>query len=130
MSSLDKIADELKALMYETSRSHSPSRGEVVVIEYKILEGKYKGKCVWLGFSFHGGEEAYPEYPPHWIHISPPHDDGGGGSVESYTTSEHGQEKHWVALSRPPSDFWDKLPTKHMSQYLHIHVSRFCERLK
>lgn len=129
MSSLDKVANELEMEGYESFRFSSP-QGEVVAIKYKILTGKHKDKEMWLGFSFHGGEESYPEYPPHWIHISPPHDDGFGGAVQSYTTNDNGVEMQWLALSRPPRDFWDNLSTKHMSQYLQIHISRFCSYLQ
>ena len=63
----------------------------------------------------------YPEYPPHWLHVSPPLNDNKGGAVETYRTSD-GRE--WLAMSRPPGAIWDRLPTKHMSMYIQEHLRR------
>ena len=72
-----------------------------------------------VGVSFQ--EEGYPEYPPHWIHVSPPLDDQKGGVVENHTDS---QGRMWLAMSRPPGDLWDRLPTKHMSSFISEHLRR------
>ena len=71
------------------------------------------------------GREAYPEYPPHWIYISPHIDDNRGGAVEKYT-DDHG--RNWIVLSRPPGDFWDRLATKHISHFYFRSSSTFLER--
>lgn len=78
-----------------------------------------------LGISFHGAEH-YPEYPPHWIHVSPPIDDGMGGAVHRYQDEEG---RDWIALSRPPTDLWDLLPTKSMYAFMNEHVRRFWARV-
>ena len=118
-SNISQIKKELESLGYETRLSDSP-QGKVVSFSYTVETGSHKGKQVRLGISLHGSE-AYPEYPPHWIHLTPPIDDGRGGVAERY--SANGQE--WIALSRPPGEIWDQLPTKHMSAYLNEHLRRF-----
>ena len=131
MSGVESILGELQALGngYAPYIADTP-KGKVVVIDYRIPLGKYKGEKVLLGFSQHGGE-GYPEYPPHWIHISPPYDDQLGGAVESYIgRNREGQECSWMALSRLPKEMWDQLPTKHMCYYLDYHIRNFCKGLK
>ena len=117
---IDRIKSELEALGYETCLSDSP-HGEVVYFTYIVETGSWKGKPLTLGISMQGNE-SYPEYPPHWIHLTPPIDDGKGGAVEKYFDVK-GRE--WVALSRPPGEIWDQLPTKHMHAYLNEHLRRF-----
>ena len=72
---------------------------------YEIEAGTHKGEEVTVGVSFQ--EEGYPEYPPHWIHVTPPLDDGRGGSTQEHTDA-HGRS--WLAMSRPPGPVWDNLP--------------------
>ena len=117
---VEKIANELRGLGIETSFLDSP-RGKIVVFPYMIDVGSHKDECVQIGLSMHGNE-LYPEYPPHWIHISPAIDDQRGGAVEAYTDS-HGCD--WITLSRPPGDLWDNLATKHISHFLSDHLRRF-----
>lgn len=90
----------------------------VVAFDYQMESGTHRGKEVRVGVSFQ--EEGYPEYPPHWIHINPPIDDQRGGAKCGYI--ENGRE--WLAMSRPPGDIWDQLPTKHMSAYISEHLRR------
>ncbi len=128
MSALEKIKCELEGLSYSPFYIDTP-QGKTVVINYHVLVGKYKGKQILLGFSLQ--EEGYPEYPPHWIHISPPYNDQKGGTTQTYTHPDNrGENQEWLALSRPPQDFWDQLPTKHIKHYLDLHISRFCKELK
>ena len=108
---LERIKSELEALGYETWYSKCP-RGDMVVFGYEVEVGSYRGREVLIGLSFQEG--GYPEYPPHWLSISPPVDDGKGGTVERYC--EDGRE--WVSMSRPPGRMWDELRTKHMHSYL------------
>lgn len=117
-NSTDRIRAELESIGYETSVFESP-HGVVVAFQYEIEVGSHRGKEVSLGVSFQ--EEGYPDYPPHWIHVSPPLSDQNGGSVQSYTDSGGRQ---WLAMSRPPGELWDRLPTKHMSSFLSEHVRR------
>ena len=129
MYSLGKIWDELKDLEYDPFHMVTPQGVGVVVINYLIPTGKYFGEEVLLGFSFK--KEGYPEYPPHWIHISPPCNDHLGGSVQPYQCPDrNGVQCNWLALSRPPGQLWDNLPTKHMKYYLDFHVNRFLKNLK
>ncbi len=72
-----------------------------------------------MGLSFQ--EDSYPDYPPHWIHITPPLNDGKGGSVQTYTDD---QGREWLAMSRPPGEVWDRLPTKHMDFFIKEHLRR------
>lgn len=128
MSSIERITEELKGLDYIPFRRETP-QGEAVFIEYYVQTGKYEGKKVLLGFSFQ--EEGYPEYPPHWIHISPPYDDQRGGSTQIHSFSDDQNIKHkCLALSRPPGELWDKLLTKNMKNYLDFHITGFCNQLK
>lgn len=114
---INRIKAELEALGYKTSWSDGP-RGKVVSFDYTIETGSHKGKQVSVGVSFQ--EAGYPDYPPHWIHITPPIDDGRGGVVERYNAN--GRE--WLAMSRPPGDIWDQLLTKHMGTYISEHLRR------
>ena len=116
---IDLIKKELESLGYET-RLFESGQGIVVSFSYKVETGSYQDKQVTVGISMHGSGQ-YPECPPHWIHLTPPIDDGKGGTVQKY--SKNGRE--WVAMSRPPGDMWDQLPTKHMSVYLNDHLRRF-----
>ena len=117
--SLAKVEEELRQCGYITYRQQSP-HGEVVAFEYKVQAGSKKECLVQLGFSMQ--EVHYPDYPPHWIHVHPPVDDGQGGAVNSYQ-DEAGRA--WRALSRPGADIWDKAKTKHISVYMQEHVRRF-----
>ena len=115
-----RIKRELESLGYATQLSDSP-QGKVVSFNYIVEAGTRTGELATVGISMQG-IEPYPEYPPHWIHVTPPLDDGKGGVVTKYHDN-NGRE--WVALSRPPSDIWDRLPTKHMYAYLNEHLRRF-----
>lgn len=118
-NSVDLVREELEALGHSTNLFDGP-RGTVVSFDYIIEAGSHKGERVLVGVSFQ--EEGYPEYPPHWVHVTPRIPDGKeGGVVQEYTDNE-GRE--WLAMSRPPGDIWDKLPTKHMASYKSEHLRR------
>ena len=87
--------------------------------DYEIETGSHMGTTVVIGVSFQ--EADYPNYPPHWIHVTPPIDDGRGGAVETYSDE---QGRVWLAMSRPPGDLWDQLPTKHMRAFVREHLRR------
>lgn len=116
---IEQVQAELESLGYETSVSASP-QGTVVSFLYTVETGSHKGRQVTLGLSL--GDGQYPEYPPHWIHLTPPIDDGKGGTTAAY---QDASGREWIAMSRPPGDIWDRLPTKHMYSYLNEHLRRF-----
>lgn len=122
--SFDQIFRELKALGREPTSFDSP-QGRVAAFNYRIEVGRHRGKTVTLGVSLQGAEQ-YPEYPPHWLHLTPPIDDLKGGAIVRYTDDEGRQ---WIAMSRPPGPLWDRLPTKHMSTFLSEHVRRFWKNI-
>ena len=115
---IGRVQSELWDLGYQTSIRNS-RQGIVVEFDYLVEVGSRKGETFRFGISFQ--EKGYPEYPPHWIHVSPPVDDGRG-NVRRYRT-DNCQE--WSAMSRPPSDIWDRLPVKDMKNYMNEHVRRF-----
>ena len=115
---ITQIQAELDSLGYITSVFDGPN-GKVVSFGYTIETGSHKGTPVKIGVSFQ--EAKYPEYPPHWVHISPPINDGRGGSVQSYESSD-GQQ--WLAMSRPLGVMWDRLRTKHMSVFISEHLRK------
>ena len=115
-ASIERVSGELIALGYDTECFVSP-QGPVVAFNYDIETGSHRGESVTVGLSFQ--EEGYPEYPPHWIHVTPPIDDGRGGSTQRY---EHPSGREWLAMSRPPGPRWDRLPTKNMQAFIHEHL--------
>ena len=119
--SIRKIRAELEALGYATHEFATDTHGPVVYFQYQIDVGSRHGDTITLGLSMHG-DGLYPEYPPHWIHVTPPINDQRGGAVHSYVDHE-GNE--WIAMSRPPGDLWDELPTKHIEVFLNEHIRRF-----
>ena len=116
--SVERVRRELDSSGYNTTVFDS-QQGKVVSFDYRIETGSHKGTPVEVGVSFQ--EEGYPEYPPHWVHVRPPIDDGKGGVIQNYV-DVHGRQ--WVAMSRPPGDIWDRLPTKHMDAYIKEHLRR------
>ena len=112
-----RVQRELESLGYETQTFNS-GMGVVAAFNYTIEAGSHKGRPVLVGVSFQ--EEGYPDYPPHWIHVSPPIPDGRGGSVQTYEMAGC----QWLAMSRPPGRIWDQLRTKHISGYISEHLRK------
>ena len=77
-ASIDKVQAELEALGFTTSVFDTPQR-RVVSFNYVIEVGPRKGTELTVGIGFQ--EEGYPEYPPHWIYVTPPLADGKGGAI-------------------------------------------------
>lgn len=115
-ASVNKVRGELESAGYKTQQFDSPL-GAVVAFDYSIETGSRRGESVLVGVSLQG-EEGYPEYPPHWIHINPPLSDGKGGSVRKYEIDG----RQWLAMSRPPGVVWDRLLTKDMQVYIEEHL--------
>ena len=116
---LQQVQQELTECGYATYVVEGV-KDEIIAFPYEVSSGRYRGKKVEIGLSMQ--EVNYPEYPPHWIHITPTIEDQRGHPGKQYTDS---RGRQWVAFSRPPSDFWDRSPTKHMSVYLQEHLRRF-----
>ena len=118
-AALEKIQRELEALGFETYGVEG-APVEVVAFPYKPQKGRYLDDEFQVGLSFHEGD--YPEFAPHWIHVTPPiteqHGDPGMNYVDIIG-------RQWVAFSRPPADFWDQLPEKNMANYVTLHLRRF-----
>ena len=120
-----QIQDELIALGYPSEVIEGETSGgpqKVVVFEYAVRSGRFKGENRTMGISTQCEAVGYPEVPPHWLFIHPPITDTRDGNNHGVNTFG-GMD--WVALSRPPGAFWDKLRTekKNMKGYME-HVSR------
>ena len=113
-----RIQEELNSLGYRTEMFDALNR-TVVSFDYTIETGPHKGMKVTVGLSLQ--ETGYPEYPPHWIHVTPPLNDRRGGAVQQHSDP---QGREWLAMSRPPGVLWDQLPTKHMNAYIEEHLRR------
>ena len=72
---ISRVRSELADLGYETS-IRGWTQGTVIEFDYRVEVGNRRGETFRLGISFQ--ENGYPEYPPHWIHVSPPVDDSPG----------------------------------------------------
>lgn len=107
---------ELEEAGYETRLLQTP-HGQAVTFDYRIENGSHTGKIVRIGIS--GPDGPYPEYPPHWVHISPPIGDGKNTHAQYQV-----EGKNWLPLSRPPNDFWDRRKERNMTVYLSDHLRR------
>ena len=116
---LRQIKKELEECGFTTYNVEGVS-DDIVAFQYKVPTGRYSGRVVDVGLSMQ--ELDYPEHPPHWIHVTPPIEDSRGRPGKQFSDSNG---RPWVAFSRPPADFWDNAPTKHMLVYLHEHLRRF-----
>ena len=127
---MQKVAAELHALdpeldpIVEQFTGFAPDSGNAVVIRYKVPTGRYKGGVFGMAFSFQ--ETAYPEYPPHFIHVAGLPSQG----LTPHAVHQHGGME-WKVFSVPPNDFWDALPMaeKNMRTYMRRHVPRFWSQL-
>ena len=115
--SILKVRAELISLGYELFE-FDWQNGRVVAFQYTIEAGSNTGTSVLVGLSFQ--EEGYPEYPPHWVHVSPPIADHHGGGHAYHT--DDGRE--WLAMSRAPGTAWDRLLQKDMGSYVAEHLRR------
>ena len=116
---LQQIQQELRACGFETYLVEG-SPEAVIAFPYIPQRGRYAGQQFNVGLSFQ--EVDYPEYAPHWIHVSPAIEERHGPPGRQYKDK---QGRKWVAFSRPPADFWDHLPSKNMENYVNLHLRRF-----
>ena len=93
---------------------------EVIAFPYVPRSGRYAGRRFDVGLSLQ--EADYPEFAPHWIHVTPVIEEKHGTPGMKY---DDARGRSWVAFSRPPADIWDNLPRKNMSNYLALHLGRF-----
>ncbi|MXW01495.1 MAG: hypothetical protein F4X59_18080 [Holophagales bacterium] len=124
---LETVARELAELGIEARVvSWNGAGGAGVVFQLRAPSGRLKGRTLQIGLSFQ--ENAYPEYPPHFVHFHQEEVEG----TEFTRHSEHGFEGAlWWAFSFPPSDFWDGLdpPQKNMRTFVRRHLYRVLEQL-
>ena len=92
----------------------------VVTFDCTVPVGRFRGQRLRVGISTQCEAVGYPETPPHWIFISPPITDTQDGANHGLCTFDG---RDWVALSRPPGEFWDKAANKGMHAYLE-HLSK------
>ncbi|WP_419165026.1 hypothetical protein [Candidatus Palauibacter sp.] len=98
--------------------------GEAVVFPFDVLSGRFRGTVLDIGLSFQ--EAAYPEYPPHFIHVR---------SLDATNKTRHSEHEFegalWWTFSAPPSNFWDALEPsqKNMRTYVRRHLLRFLDEL-
>ena len=126
MNPLEQISEELRGLGYEPVRFSLDgfTAGELVGIDYQPTCGRYKGQLFKVGIGFQ--ENAYPEYPPHFIGVA----NLSGPNIRVH--SSHRRENYeWSMFSVPPNDFWDSLPSsdKNMKTYVRRHLARFWSQL-
>ena len=125
---LETIARELRELGIEARivPSWNGMGGAGVVFPLRAPSGRFKGKILQLGLSFQ--EDAYPEYPPHFVHFRQAEIEGTNFTKHSAHEFEGAE---WWAFSFPPSDFWDRLAPseKNMRTYVRRHLFRVLEQL-
>ena len=129
------MAEELVELGYRPDPFTAPEQqgaADGVRFEYRIEDGSRTGDTVTLAFAVHENEGEWSEVAPHWLYISPPdtvlaeqvRGAQSPGAVETYQLAD---SHEWMAISAPPSDFWDRIDTpdgKDTKAYLDRHIRR------
>ena len=122
---VDTIDRELRELGIESRVVRwNGTGGEAVIFPFEVLSGRFRDTTFDVGLSFQ--ESAYPEYPPHFIHVR------GLDATSKTRHSEHEFEGAlWWTFSAPPSNFWDTLEPsqKNMRTYIWRHLLRFLDQL-
>ncbi|MCY4463598.1 MAG: hypothetical protein OXC26_24865 [Albidovulum sp.] len=131
----ERIAAELAELRYDTSPFAAPKQqggASGVRFPYRIEDGSRAGDTVTLALAMHQCEGEWPEVAPHWLYLSPPDPVlgelvKGSRSPGAIQTFQCADGLDWMAISAPPSDFWDRIDTpdgKTMETYLNTHIRR------
>ena len=131
----ERIAAELAELRYRTSPFTAPQQqggAAGVRFQYRIEDGSRAGDTVTLALAMHQNEGEWPEVAPHWLYLSPPDPVlaelvKGSRSPGAIQTFQCADGHDWIAISAPPSDFWDRIDTpngKNMEAYLNRHIRR------
>lgn len=124
MTPLQTVAAELRGLPtlanVRVATENPFIRGAAVVFDYPVSNGRYKDRTFAVAVGFQ--EDAYPEYPPHFIYVA----DLDNPGIRVHSSFDHAGHK-WSAFSVPPSDFWDSLAQtdKNMRTYVNRHLPRF-----
>lgn len=125
MNPLEQVSKELRELGFKPRIEALGGFGSgLVVIDYDIGTGRYKGQTFKVGIAFQ--EDAYPEYPPHFV---------GVANLSSPRLPVHSAyccgNDTWSLFSVPPSDFWDSLRSaeKNMKTYVRRHLARLWDQL-
>ena len=131
----ERIAAELAELRYDTSPFAAPEQqggAAGVRFPYRIEDGSRAGDTVTLALAMHQNEGEWPEVAPHWLYLSPPDPvleelikgSRSPGAIQAFQCADG---LDWMAISAPPSDFWDQIDTpngKNMETYLNRHIRR------
>ncbi len=131
----ERIAAELAELHYDTSPFAAPEQqggAAGVRFPYRIEDGSRMGETVTLALAMHQNEGEWPEVAPHWLYLSPPDSvleelvkgSRSPGAIQIFQCADG---IDWMAISAPPSDFWDQIDTpngKNMETYLNRHIRR------
>ena len=131
----ERMAAELIELGYRPEPFTAPQKrggADGVRFDYRIKDGSRAGETVTLAVAVHENEGEWPEVAPHWVHLSPPDDVlveqvKGSRAPGVVTNYECEDGRAWIAISAPPSDFWDQIDTpdgKNMRAYLDRHIRR------
>ena len=125
---LERISEELRDIGLAPRIADFPGfpiSRRAVLLDVDVQHGRYKGETLTLALSFQ--EKAYPEYPPHFVHLK--------SSIVTAITTRHSthdfEGENWSAYSLPPSDFWDRLEPskKNMKTYYRRHLLRVLAQL-
>lgn len=118
-AALEQIRQELDECGLDTYIVEG-APAETVAFSYVPRKGRYASRPFDVGLSFQ--EADYPEFAPHWIHVTPAIEERHGAPGMDYCDA---RGRRWVAFSRPPADIWDYLQKRNMANYLALHLSRF-----
>ena len=123
---LDTVAAELRELGIDArvEPAWSAFGNGAVLFAFNPASGRLKDRQLRIALTFQ--EDAYPEYPPHFVHVC--------GLTSSKLTRHAEHEfsgEQWWAFSVPPSDFWDSLDPgeKNMRTYVWRHLTRVWDQL-
>ena len=123
MTSFERVDEELRAIGFVPKIVNASEfvGNTAVLIEYPVtINCRHKGRTFTIAIGFQ--EDAYPEFPPHFIYVAEFTDP----QLPIYK-SFHYDNADWLAFSVPPTDFWDRLPSpdKNMKTYVYRHLTRF-----
>jgi len=124
---LEKVSDELREIGLSPRIVDFTGFSvlcRAVLFDVEVHHGRYKGKVLTVALSFQ--ENAYPEYPPHFVHLK----SSVLTTITKHSTHDF-EDENWSAYSLPPNDFWDRLESsrKNMTTYYWRHLVRILAQL-